>query len=290
MNQTTFYFKYDGTTDAIKNHRIDAKQLAQALNHVSDLIHDANKVINGAEAEEISIYTNAKFVPGSFGVELLVSQDLTAAKDVLQMLGLVAGAAGGTLLAFLKDAKGSKVKEEVIIDKRTGEVELTLDDGTKHRASSDIAELAKAPAVRRHINALIHDQLQRNGITKFALSEVEDFSNTILAVENNEVNYFKTPSLKSMSDTDSVTSTATIEFINANKKSGKSGWKISHLGEEVPVKIKDDTFIETIKKHDAPSIFGLKYTVELRVVTRKSAGLPDKKTYYIDQVIGRKRI
>lgn len=289
MNETTFYFKYDGTTDAIKNHRIDAKQLSKALEHISDMIHDANIILNGVDSSEIKVYTHAKFIPGSFAVELLVSQDLQAAKDVLAFLGLIVSAGAGSLLAFIKASKGQKPKEQVTIDESTGEVEVTLADGSKQRASVEIAELANAPSIRNHISALMYSALDEDGITKFALSETEDFKTPVIQIEHSNREYFRTPR-KLLVDEDSIETKATIEFIAANKNSRNFGWKINHLGEEVSAKIRDKVFMDSISRYDAPNIFGLKYEVELRVEMRKKVGVPEKKTYYIDRVLGKKRL
>ena len=66
-----FAIKYDGTSEAIKNHSMEARELATTLMAMDNLFRNANEIINGKEIK-ISVNVRGDFKAGSFEVRLEV--------------------------------------------------------------------------------------------------------------------------------------------------------------------------------------------------------------------------
>lgn len=142
-----FRVTYDGP--ALATSRMDVVQLAPALLALSALLSEANATLNG-DKTTVNVSVQAGFRQGSFGIDLLIQQDLmqqvvnlfkgdeaTAfanAMAVLQALGMVGGGAIG-LVALVKKIRGRKVEriepraervaivtaeETIIVDRETG--------------------------------------------------------------------------------------------------------------------------------------------------------------------------
>lgn len=142
-----FRVTYDGPALALA--RMDVAHLAPALLALSTLLSEANLALNGGKTT-VGVSVQAGFRQGSFGIDLLIQQDLMQqvvnlfkgdearafanALAVLQALGMVAGGAVG-LIALIKKIRGRRVEkiepreervaivtaeETIIVDRATG--------------------------------------------------------------------------------------------------------------------------------------------------------------------------
>ena len=147
--KSEFHFRvtYDGPELAAS--RMDVAHLAPALLALSSLLSEANATLNG-DKTTVNISVQAGFRQRSFGIDLLIQQDLmqqvvnlfkgdeaTAfanAKAVLESLGMIGGSAVG-LVALIKKVRGRKVErvepraervavvtaeETIVVDRATG--------------------------------------------------------------------------------------------------------------------------------------------------------------------------
>lgn len=288
MKETSLYIKYDGALATYKKHQIDAKELASSLGNLADLIYEANLLLNGIDSP-VTVNAQAGFIKGSFGLELVVGQDPTATYEILRYLGLIgAGGLSGTLFSVLLKLQ-SKKATDIEINEETGEASIIVghgDDAMTIPAPKEVVALMREPAIRKRVEKVIKTPLESEGTGSFqVLPSQDDVDEPIFVVEKDEGSFFKAPATPKPDETLESDTVATIEFIQTNKDSGTSGWRINHLGEEVAVKVVDEMFLVSIKRSDAPSIYGLKYKVELHVNTIKRSGNPDKKTYRIDKVL-----
>ncbi len=282
MQQTKIYLKYDGDTKSYQKHQIDAKTLSIALASLADLLYDSNTLINGPESY-IDVKAQAGFIEGSFGFEIIIAQEMIgAAKDILPLLGFVGGTlATGSLLRVLQEMAGHE-PEDIVIDKKSGKTKIKTAVG-EHEASPEVVELLTSKPVREKLDRLINEPLSKEGTTSFQILSSPTAKKPLFDITEKTHTFFKKISNK-LQPVDELETVATIEFIRANKESGTSGWRMRHLGEEVAVKVKDEAFIDSLKKPDAPSIFGLKYKVDLFMKTKKRLGQDDLKTYSILKV------
>lgn len=282
MEGTKIYFKYDGQSDSIKNHQIDVRLLASTLENFADLIIGADEAVNNRESP-IQVRAQAGFVQGSFGVELLV---FAADPTLLEALGLVASAAGGGVLSFLRSMKGKKI-ETIEVDENSGLAKVLIKGHEPVETTATIARLIADPEVRTSIDRIVRQPLSNEGIESFSLfSDPDHDQEPFLLVESEESSLYKKPStIQSLSKIETETQ-ATIQFVQANKDSGTSGWRMTHISDEVSVRIEDAEFLLKIQRQGTPSIFASKYKVELTVVTSKRGDEVVRKTHKITKVIG----
>lgn len=146
-SEVNFRVTYDGPELAASS--MDVAHLAPSLLAISALLKEANMALNGDKAC-VSVAVQAGFRQGSFGIDLLINQDLLQqvvnlfkgdeaaafanAKAVLEALGLLAGSAYG-LIKLIKKIRGRRVQrlepvgdsvavitleETIIVDTATG--------------------------------------------------------------------------------------------------------------------------------------------------------------------------
>lgn len=282
MDEKSIFLKYDGESEDFENHLYDAKDLSVALSNLADLLYDANTLINGLDSQ-IEVKAKAGFREGSFGLELIIGQDiLGAAKDILPVLGLVASAGAGSLLSVLMRLKGNEITE-ITYDERTEEAEIAFGN-EKLKASKDVADLIQSQPVRRRLSRIIYEPLEREHTESFELLDSDSEAVFLKVTKDENHQSFKTPAAYTSISVDELDTVAKVEFIKASKDSGMSGWKMLYLGEEVSVKIKDEAFLETLRRPDAPSIFGQKFSVELHMKKKQTLSGQTKKTYTIVKV------
>lgn len=146
-SEINFRVTYDGPE--LVASQMDIAHLAPALLALSALLKEANATLNGDKAT-VNVAVQGGFRQGSFGIELLIQQDLLQqvvnlfkgdeaaafanAKAVLEVVGFLGGGAYG-LVALLKKIRGRKVdrieprpegvalitaEETIIVDRATG--------------------------------------------------------------------------------------------------------------------------------------------------------------------------
>lgn len=271
MSETHVFLKYDGSSEALKKHRIEAKQLGEALIELADLIYDANTTLNGVDSY-IDVQAKAGFIKGSFGLELIIDQNVAAgAFEVAKYIGFGASAIAGSLLSILKN-KGEREPdlEEIIVNEVTGSVTLKVGE-EEVVTTPEVVNLLKSRTIRRRVSKIINKPLEAPGVDFFQVLESADTKQKpLLSIDKDESKSFSEPPRKKSNTLEEADTVATIEFLTSNKEKGTSGWKMRHLGRDVPVRVKDPVFLEAIKRESEPSIYGHKYKVDLHYKKTKS--------------------
>lgn len=169
-----FNVVYDGP--ALAEHRMDVRDLAPALIAISDLFASANKELNGDTAE-VRVEVKASFKAGSFGIELLFTQDfITQIRDMFAgqtatalanaggIIGLV-GLLGGGLIGLLKKLRGRRPYEIV----QRGEVaEVWITESESIEVDARVIKLWRSRTVRSSLEKTL-SPLQNEGITDFGI-------------------------------------------------------------------------------------------------------------------------
>lgn len=282
MKEQTIYIKYDGPDADYERHQIDTRHLGRTLLGISDMIFEANRVLNGQEAT-VEVRNTTGFFDGSFGIEIVIVQDLIGtAKDIAPILGLTA--TSGSMLSVLNYLRGRKITE-ITYDEASGEATIESDEGNV-TTSPEVAKLISSAAVRKGLDQVIAQPLDDEGTGSFEILESKDSQQPLFKVEKNDRAFYKHSTVKSTqaSETETI---ATIEFVNAHSDSGSKGWRMVHLGEESAVKVKDESFLEMINRPDAASPFGHKFKVELLTRLTKKLDGSETKTYSIIKVLNK---
>jgi hypothetical protein len=164
MSKAEFQLAYDGP--ALRNGTMDVSELASALLAVGELMHEANRVLNG-DRRQLSTKVKSDFKTGSFEVFLIIDQSiLEHAKDLLFPAGVTAatilvllfgpevakkGAVGvaTSVLDLWKKLKGEKPKTSVEDTNKKITI-YQFGDGQIH-VDSRIGELYNTETIRSSI-------------------------------------------------------------------------------------------------------------------------------------------
>lgn len=284
MQEQIISFKFDGQTGPIKKNQIDAKLLASAINSMAELIEAADKALNG-DSGGVQVRASAGFVKGSFGVQLLVLVD----PEVLIGLGIVATAVTGGVLGVLKELRGRKV-HDIEIDEEHEVAHIVDSLGEEIETTANVGALMADPNVRSEVDRLIHQPLLSDGITSIKLFDVPLTTGPepapVFEATTETGAHFRKPARQKVEEEEDQITKAVVELVNANKKSGRKGWRMNYLGEkDLSVKIEDEAFLTMLTQPNAPEIFARKFNVELETTTKKVGG-KTKRTYRILRVVG----
>lgn len=205
MADARFNLVYDGP--ALREHRMDVRELAPALMAMGDLIERANELLNGQQTR-VSVNVHASFKSGSFGIDLELAQSLwqrmleiagstnvTNIKSIVELLGLVTGAyVGGKkgyqgLVAVVRWLRGRQVQRiEPVGD---GLVRLWIEDD-HIETEEKVLRLLEDYKIRKDLESLIYKPLKSAGIDTFAtVDKKADLVYEI--VRDSDAHYFVAP-------------------------------------------------------------------------------------------------
>ena len=194
MSKAEFAIAYDGP--ALANHTMDVQALGPALLAIGDMCREAHRVINGDDGAEVKVHVKATS-EGCFNVvleliqaynavaDLVRDEDVSAAKDIIEWLGLAA--VPGSLLAYLKWKKGRKPISQEPAKSTEGDPQynITVAGGGNNVTviSGKVQKLVTDPRVRaaqRRTLAPLND----DGIEEF---QVRQDGRTVFSVNKDEV-------------------------------------------------------------------------------------------------------
>jgi hypothetical protein len=169
VKEASFEIRYDGPS--LTNNRIPIRDLAPALLGVSDLVEEADYILNEGNTQVTALVS--PFKNECFGIEFTAIQQYIQSTlagfypilDVLKMLGFTPK---DGLLWLLVLLKGRRI---INIEKRNRtSSELSLDDGEKIAdVPHKLADLAQSKVVRKAVDSIIAQPLSRDGIMNISI-------------------------------------------------------------------------------------------------------------------------
>lgn len=244
MSTTEFTIAYDG--EALKDHRIDVRDLAAALLAIGNLFEETNRAVNREQAEtRVHVRGTAG---GSFQVVLDVVQTLAshaeglltghhvdAAKDLKT---LVFG--DGGLMALLLFLKGRRPKQ---IQSESQDVFLQV-DGETSVFSQQVTQLAESVAVRREVANLL-SPLRRPGIDRLEASD-RPGSVPTTTIDKSDVDFFDLPTRQEVIEAlPDRTWTQAYSIVSLAFKE-ENQWRLSDGHSPIGVTISDHAFLARV--------------------------------------------
>lgn len=243
-----FHVVYDGP--ALTEHRMDVRDLAPALIAFADLFSAANKEINGDTAE-LRVQVNANFKAGSFGIDLLATQQLLSQiKDIFSGHGATAitnaytimtmiGFTGGGLIGLLRLLKA---RRPIKIEQNAATARIWATETESIEISPQVLKLYRSSEVRANLEKVM-SPLQRVGITELDIVMNE---RVMLRIEDEEIGSFSGSIL--CPDTEIVSDTTFRQLLLIESLTFKDGnkWRVHDGTLPFHVVIEDKEFLATI--------------------------------------------
>ena len=184
------------TGAAVDDGSMDVNELAGALMALSNLIGEANRILNNDEST-VDVRLTADIEHGSFELALALIRKLPekiklffvgenfSLSEILNSLGLGSTLSGINLLEIFRWIKNRKVEKAEPADEST--VRITIEDETRE-VNIGAWKLYQSQKVRRHIEGVMHP-LKRDGIDGF---EVRDYETrkAVERVDESEIEYY----------------------------------------------------------------------------------------------------
>ncbi|MDR2209384.1 MAG: hypothetical protein LBE22_10500 [Azoarcus sp.] len=194
-SSAAFRVTYCGS--ALDAHTMDVRELAPALLAVGDMMAAASNALNGNKVRART-EVKASFKTGSFGIDLILSQDFVnqvsdlltgkgaqATINATALIAIIFGAGRG-LVGVLKKLKNRKIKS---ISENENGVIIYLEDDEFIETERHVYTLLTDRSVRENLAAVI-SPINRDGIDRVAFGDDLSFSEQ---VESCDAVFFETP-------------------------------------------------------------------------------------------------
>ncbi|MEE1923217.1 hypothetical protein V0R50_13175 [Pseudomonas sp. 148P] len=244
--QERFSVSYDAEDGDLKNHKIDAFDLARSILGVHSAVSEANSLMN--KGAEIELKVSSPVRRGSVVIDFLLLATTPAALDILKVIGFSAtgGAiAGGSLIEVVKKLKGRKVAKVII---ESGADLATIEvSGEIIKCDKRIAQLAVDKKVRDSLHSVIQAPISGK---KNAIFKVMDENETVVqAVKENAAHNFSPLPIGSLESEEKTKETTTAYFVQVNFESSR-GWRVKLAdGTEHAVELADEKFLNRVNQN-----------------------------------------
>jgi hypothetical protein len=285
MSAENLVIGFDGT--GLKEHKIDAVDLAIALTGFNELLEFANKTLNGDKVK-IKISVDSNFQEGSFNVLLELKQTISGffdsvdVKNILEYIGLITtigGVSGYTLFELYRKLKDKTVIKQEQKDNGNIIVITTKEnkDGEKTETievKREIAQLMSIKEVRKAV-AVMLTPLNKVGIDKFYSTDLKK-----LKSKNKEVNFeIKKDEIDTFAYTEPKENideniepqyrTAHITIYAPIFDTDSKKWKFKMNEKIESIDISESNIAETIMRR-GKIVFGDTFKVKLEIIERKT--------------------
>lgn len=284
MSHTNFTLVFDGP--ALRDHRIDVRDLAPALLALGELFDAASSVLNENSAEvsvQVRAHEAACFsidleVIQSLvkrGIALLIGDEFTAAINLKELL-FWGGASGYGLVTLIKWLRGKAPDKIERLDR--GRVRIIL-DGNSIEVPLKLLRLYQDISVRSALERVVMKPLQKEGLDAVIF---KDNGDVLIDVSKTEAEYFRTPEIEDINLTDDTIRSAYSIVSLAFKEDNK--WRLHDGNNQINALIEDEGFLKQVDENNISFSKGDILVCDVKVVQKQtSAGL--KTEYAVQKVL-----
>lgn len=284
MSKARFKISYDG--EALREGRMEVRDLAPALLAVGSLFDAANRALNGQDGPKVAVNVTATGT-GSFEIALEVVQSLyeqaksfLAGEDVtaaVNLVTLVVGGSGasGSLIWLVRKLKGRKPEKVERLTADTVRVTLTVEGPPEViEVPMQTLRLYQDVAVRKSLEGMVHDPLKKEGIDTFKASDGE--ANPPVVIKEGEAESFAAPEIEGSVVIDETRNMALSIVSLAFKEDRK--WRFFDGNSQLSATISDEDFLRKVDNNE-PFTKGDVLRCEVRVIQRQTtSGLKSEYT------------
>ena len=294
-DKLTFNVYYDADEQSLKQHRMPAGRLIEAIKEMNALITQADRTLHGRQ-HSIELFVAAPAIPGSMGIEFVAEiLNPQGAASLIRALGL-ASVAGGLTVAAVRAALGKKPEERItvynnifdiaqeingatVIDVETSdetEVAVVKVNGKELYCQEEVARLIENPRVRKAIHGVVTKPIEGYGSPSFKLDnqETPEVEVSLDAEDIQKIRRLQVT--ESLAKNHSLRASVTFTQVNFDKP---KGWKIRWEEKEVPVEIADEAFLKRINSNRQNFRKSDEYQVELMQTTTYNETGGEKVSY-----------
>lgn len=265
MSTASIEVAYDGPV--LTTGMMDVRELAPALLAIGDLCQDANKLLNGDQAQ-VAVHVKAEFETGSFHINLEVIQTLAtqaksfllgdnvaAATQLASLLGFLGGAGVG-LIKLVKWINGRQVTK--VEPDQVGNVTLHINNSTI-TVSQSVVKLYNSGEVRKSLEGALKP-LERPGIDKF---EVRHGDKVIESINKEEYEHFRAKTADVEQPLTEENRIAHLEVIKPSFQENLK-WTLSDGDGTVNADMGDKDFLEKLNRREVGFVKGDVLKVEMQ--------------------------
>jgi len=296
MKSMTIKIAYVGP--AVDSGVMDIKDLAPALLSLGQLIEEANRTLNGNDAQ-IRVLVKSDIRQGSFELNLDIIQkisdqmklllgitkniDLSELLNSIGFAASISGLNGLSLFELIKRLKGKKPKSAIVIS--AGSVRLEMEGITDHEyieVKENVVRLYKSLSVRQKIEETLKP-LEKDGIDRFEVRDIQSTNKEIIAsVDKRDIDYFIAPDAAEgetvVSERRALLRIASLSFDETNK------WRLDDGDCKLWATIVDTDFLNQVDSREIG--FAKGDTLEVNLRTTQTIGIKGLKTEHeITEVI-----
>ena len=241
----TFSISYDDENGDYSRHEIDAAVLGKAITGVSESVNAVNKELSG-EVLELKVTTPAR--EGSVEVVFMAVATSPAALAALKVLGItgVIGTVGAaSVLEIVKQMKGKRVTR-IDFDEDADEATIEVEGEPPITTTAKVGRMAVDKKVRASIHDFIQAPIANNPTGVVQVLDAAELP--MLQFKSDETKSFNPLPEGSLESEETKQFETTCHFTQVNFESSK-GWRVKlGNGEEHPVELIDEAFMEQVKQ------------------------------------------
>lgn len=291
--------RYDGP--ALAGHEMDVQDLAPALLALADLCKAANEIFNGDQAS-VRVLVRADIPQKCFQFEIQIIQTLyeqlttlvstdgvRSAKELLEWIGIIGGAGGGTLFALYKFMFGKKSKDQTVLETRAADGSVTIQivgDGNSITVPPEVYRLASDQRVLDAAKKVLAP-LEQEGYETLEFQSQDTVIQSFNREEAARIIEASGPPIVTKTEREQVSKITTTVRVKKPVWEGNSKWTIVYK-RAVDAKIADEAWLDDYQRGRVVFQPGSRLIVNLeeRVPTDEDGLESGPATYTILKVIG----